>query len=123
MTPLKLALLLCSVLPAAEYEWRIPLNFPRPVVPAANPMSEAKVELGRYLFYDKRLSVNGKLSCGGCHRQDLAFTDGKARRRDNRRDSPARQYGSGEHSLCAEAYMGESHFRITGRAGARSDVR
>jgi len=31
------------------------------------------------LFYDKRMSVNGKESCGSCHRQELAFTDGLAR--------------------------------------------
>ncbi len=49
------------------------------MVPADNPMSAAKVELGRYLFYDKRISVNGKESCGSCHRQELAFTDGRAR--------------------------------------------
>jgi cytochrome c peroxidase len=42
-------------------------------------MSAEKVELGRYLFYDKRISVNGKESCGSCHRQELAFTDGRAR--------------------------------------------
>src|SRR5262245_50718155 len=42
-------------------------------------MSAAKVELGRYLFYDKRMSSNGKESCASCHRQELAFTDGRAR--------------------------------------------
>src|SRR5271166_2096885 len=41
-------------------------------------MSAAKVELGRFLFYDKRISVKGKESCGSCHRQELAFTDGRA---------------------------------------------
>ena len=41
-------------------------------------MSAAKVELGRYLFYDQRMSVNGKQSCASCHRQELAFTDGRA---------------------------------------------
>lgn len=35
--------------------------------------------VGPHLFYDKRMSVNGKLSCGGCHRQELAFADGRAR--------------------------------------------
>jgi cytochrome c peroxidase len=40
-------------------------------------MSAVKVELGRYLFYDKRLSVNGETSCATCHRQELAFTDGR----------------------------------------------
>ena len=42
-------------------------------------MSAAKVELGRHLFYDKRMSLNGRQSCASCHRQELAFTDGKAR--------------------------------------------
>src|SRR3977135_2432085 len=46
-------------------------------------MSPAKVELGRYLFYDIRMSVNGKESCGSCHRQELAFTDGRARAEGN----------------------------------------
>ena len=53
--------------------------FPPPHVPADNPMSAAKVELGRHLFYDTRLSGNGTQSCASCHQQALAFTDGRAR--------------------------------------------
>jgi len=53
---------------AADWEWNLPQGFPKPVIPADNPMSAAKVELGRHLFYDKRMSVNGKQSCGSCHR-------------------------------------------------------
>lgn len=41
-------------------------------------MSSAKVELGRMLFYDVRLSGNKTQSCGSCHKQELAFTDGLA---------------------------------------------
>lgn len=63
---------------AAGFEWNLPKGLPRPAVPADNPMSIAKVELGRFLFYDQRISVNGKESCGTCHRQELAFTDGRA---------------------------------------------
>jgi cytochrome c peroxidase len=64
--------------PAQEtYQWELPKGFPPPLVPADNPMTAAKVELGRYLFYDARLSVNGKTSCATCHRQELAFTDGR----------------------------------------------
>jgi cytochrome c peroxidase len=66
-------------LTGADFDWNLPKRFPRPVVPAGNPMSAEKVELGRYLFYDKRMSVNGKQSCATCHRQELAFTDGRAR--------------------------------------------
>jgi cytochrome c peroxidase len=39
----------------------------------------ARADLGRHLFYDVRLSGNGTQSCASCHRQDLAFTDGKPR--------------------------------------------
>lgn len=40
-------------------------------------MSEAKVDLGRYLFYDRRISGNQTQSCASCHHQDKAFTDGR----------------------------------------------
>src|SRR5215510_10811221 len=70
--------IVCTAQPAG-FNWDIRKPFPRPAVPADNPMSEAKVRLGRYLFYDKRMSSNGKESCASCHRQELAFTDGKAR--------------------------------------------
>jgi cytochrome c peroxidase len=59
------------------YSWNLPKGFPKPPVPVDNPMTAAKVELGRYLFYDERMSVNGKGSCATCHKQELAFTDGR----------------------------------------------
>lgn len=64
--------------PPAEggYTWQLPAGFPGPKVPADNPMSADKVELGRRLFYDRRLSGNGTSSCGSCHDQKRAFTDG-----------------------------------------------
>lgn len=61
---------------ASPYEWDLPEEFPLPRVPDDNPMSEVKVELGRFLFYDVRLSGNQTQSCGSCHDQSLAFTDG-----------------------------------------------
>jgi cytochrome c peroxidase len=42
-------------------------------------MNEAKVRLGRRLFYDARLSGNRTFSCASCHQQAHAFTDGRAR--------------------------------------------
>jgi cytochrome c peroxidase len=59
--------------------WNVPQGFPKPTAPANNRMSAATVELGQYLFYDQRMSVNGKESCARCHWQELAFTDGRAR--------------------------------------------
>ena len=55
----------------------IPEGFPEPVVPADNPVTPEKVELGRHLFYEERLSGNQTQSCGSCHVQSLAFTDGR----------------------------------------------
>ncbi len=66
---------------AAPYRWQLPRGFPPPPVPADNPMSTAKVELGRHLFYDPRLSGPGTVACATCHQQSLAFTDGRARAR------------------------------------------
>jgi cytochrome c peroxidase len=63
---------------SSTYAWQLPPGFPRPVVPADNPMNEAKVVLGRRLFNEPRLSVNGAMSCASCHRRELAYTDGRA---------------------------------------------
>jgi cytochrome c peroxidase len=69
-----------SQLPAqATYPWALPSGFPPPTIPADNPITEAKVDLGRHLFYDTRLSGNGTQSCASCHEQARAFTDGKPR--------------------------------------------
>jgi cytochrome c peroxidase len=74
-----LSLAIAGCLWGTDFNWNLPPGFPRPAVPADNLMTAAKVELGRYLFYDKRMSVSGKESCASCHRQELAFTDGRAR--------------------------------------------
>jgi len=63
---------------APPYVWQLPAGFPIPATPADNPMSAAKAELGRYLFYDTRMSANGTQACASCHQQALAFTDGLA---------------------------------------------
>jgi len=64
--------------PASVWVWQLPAGFARPVVPADNPMTEEGFQLGRRLFYDKRLSGNGTQACASCHIQRLAFTDGRA---------------------------------------------
>ncbi len=42
-------------------------------------LQENTLQLGRYLFYDRRLSVNNTRSCGTCHNPQFAFTDGYKR--------------------------------------------
>ncbi|MBI1355562.1 MAG: cytochrome-c peroxidase [Acidobacteria bacterium] len=44
-------------------------------VPAENPLTPARIDLGRVLFFDKRLSRDGSLSCATCHVPELGFTD------------------------------------------------
>lgn len=61
---------------SANWTWSLPSFFPPPKVPDTNPMTAEKVELGRYLFYDRRLSGNGTQACASCHLQAKAFTDG-----------------------------------------------
>jgi len=53
-----------------------PLGLPPVPWPADNPYSPARVELGRYLFFDPRLSANGKVSCATCHPPEHAFAGG-----------------------------------------------
>lgn len=60
-----------------HFVWPIPAWMPPPPVPDDNPMTAAKVELGRHLFYDARLSADNTIACASCHAQKLAFTDGR----------------------------------------------
>jgi cytochrome c peroxidase len=57
--------------------YKIPRGFETPSIPADNLPTAARLELGRRLFYDKRLSKNNNLSCGSCHVLSSAFTDGR----------------------------------------------
>lgn len=58
---------------------KLPEHMPLPAIPEFNPLTQEKIELGRHLFYDKRLSANQTQSCESCHFQILAFTDGELR--------------------------------------------
>ncbi|MFN4082072.1 MAG: cytochrome-c peroxidase [Bacteroidia bacterium] len=46
-------------------------------VPNDNPLTKAKVELGKKLFFDPILSVDNTISCASCHDPQKAFTDGR----------------------------------------------
>lgn len=52
------------------------LDLYRPV-PEANPLTPAKIALGRRLFIDKQLSRDGTVACATCHNPKKAFTDGR----------------------------------------------
>lgn len=62
--------------PAEEVDYtKVPAHFPAIPFPANNPYNAAKVELGRYLFYEKLLSRDTNLSCAHCLKQEYAFAD------------------------------------------------
>jgi cytochrome c peroxidase len=72
-------------------------------IPADNPMTPAKVALGKQLFVDTRLSGSGKTACQSCHYRHLGWTDGLAlSRKDdgglNTRHTPT-LYNVGHQSL------------------------
>ena len=63
------------------YTPRIPLGLDGSAflanIPEDNPLTSARVSLGKLLFFDKRLSKDGTLACGTCHQPRYAFTDGQ----------------------------------------------
>lgn len=54
------------------------LDNPNDFLPFENRPTKPSVELGRFLFFDKRLSGDGTVACSSCHLPSRAFTDGKA---------------------------------------------
>jgi cytochrome c peroxidase len=46
-------------------------------IPKNNPLTKEKIALGRDLFFDRRLSVDGTVSCDFCHNPLLGFSDGR----------------------------------------------
>lgn len=65
---------------AAPWRWTLPAGVAAPAVPADNPMSAARVALGRRLFHDADLSIDGTMACASCHEQKRAFADGNPTR-------------------------------------------
>ncbi|MFN0053042.1 MAG: cytochrome-c peroxidase [Planctomycetales bacterium] len=53
-----------------------PLGLPPVQWPEDNPYSSAKAELGKLLYFDKRLSIDDTVSCASCHAPEKAFADG-----------------------------------------------
>lgn len=83
---MKLALLLASLIlvagcandplePLPEQFPVVPAHLPAMPFPADNPITPAKVDLGRHLYYDVRLSSEGTIACASCHRPEMAFSD------------------------------------------------
>ena len=54
-----------------------PVEATRAAIPADNPQTPEKIALGKKLFFDGRLSVDGTVACSTCHDPARAFTDGR----------------------------------------------
>jgi len=59
------------------YHLNLPEGWVTPVTLPDNPLTEKRVELGKYLFYDPIISDDSTISCSTCHIPEIAFTDGK----------------------------------------------
>jgi cytochrome c peroxidase len=57
------------------YRFTFSMRFPRPDLPLDNPLTQEGVELGRRLFFEKKLSINDRQSCASCHEPERAFSD------------------------------------------------
>lgn len=64
--------------PAAEQLPKVPLGLKAVPVPDDNPMTPEKVELGKMLYFDTRLSRDGKVSCATCHDPKMAWAEHEA---------------------------------------------
>ena len=62
-----------------EYRFKLPLGLDESamVIPSDNPVTTQKVELGKLLFFDKRLSQDNTVACANCHLSQFGFTDGQ----------------------------------------------
>ena len=60
---------------ASDYPVKVPLGLIDPDIPQDNPMSAAKIELGRQLYFDKRLSADDTVSCATCHDPKKGFAE------------------------------------------------
>ncbi len=59
------------------YSLDLPEGVLEPIIPEDNPLTEAKVRLGKALYFEKRLSVDDTVSCDTCHDPKVGFADGK----------------------------------------------
>lgn len=61
-----------------EYELDIPAGLKSLRTPKDNPLTEAKIELGKQLYFDPRLSRDGTVSCASCHDPNKGWSNGEA---------------------------------------------
>ncbi|WP_269540623.1 MbnP family protein [Cerasicoccus fimbriatus] len=99
------------------YPFRLSGRFPRPALPPDNPLIVERVELGRRLFFDHRLSRSNRISCVNCHQPEEAFADRRVMSMGVDRQRTAR------HSMPLFNLAWKEHFFWDGRVtGLREQV-
>jgi cytochrome c peroxidase len=63
--------------PRSLYQFGLPAELTRTVIPHDNPQTSEKIALGQKLFFDGRLSADGTVACSTCHDPARAFSDGR----------------------------------------------
>ncbi len=69
-----ISILLFLVLPGCAQSGELQATGEVPI-PKENPQTPEKIELGRLLFFDRRLSGDGTMSCATCHVPEMGFSD------------------------------------------------
>lgn len=75
-------------------------------------ITKEKILLGRRLFNDSALSIDGNMSCSSCHKSDLAFTDGLAISKGQTRNSPTMKYAGFQKAYFYDARTGNLEGQI-----------
>lgn len=58
-----------------DFQLEVPLGLPEVPIPEDNPMTSEKVELGKLLYFDPRMSKDGTVSCATCHEPTMAWAE------------------------------------------------
>ena len=75
-------------------------------IPADNPMTDAKIELGKHLFFDARLSGDGSIGCVDCHDPKLGWGDGN----DLGRGYPGTMHWRNSQTVVNSGYLTKGWF-------------
>lgn len=75
---LLLVLLASTSATAQDYKLKIPLGLKKFKIPKDNPLTAAKIELGKQLYFDGRLSRDNTISCASCHDPKKGWSNGEA---------------------------------------------
>jgi cytochrome c peroxidase len=96
-------------------------TLPPPPVPKDNPNTPEKIELGKKLFWEARLSGNGSMPCVSCHLPNLGWGDGGHLARLPRHQALAQLADRAELRLLQQAVLGRSVTSLEAQAPAAAE--